>query len=311
MKTNYKVNILSSNGTTGTGINNKLYYFDWEAILPSNVEYLLEVSFSSSNIVFGTAAALPVLYSNMLSGISDTMTNSTYTEQQFLCMPITYIYSASQSTTFRCDSDKSNPLYLAARPNRNNFAIDIIDSNSIYTYSTINVNYLLILNFKPFIRKINTTQQLYNPFNIIIKSIYGTALTTKSNMQFQFDFGQKYSSGLKYKMYFILSMMACNTSSAQMIVVKSNIIRSNTNWENSVSSMNNASQIIGIALCDNCSTVASVRGDNSINPPIICELSSSSTVLIQFYDLSNTIWAPTTGSTPDWIMDLYFEPIIN
>jgi len=319
----YKINLFEPNDG-----NN--YFVDWIQFLPSNTEFLLRVKATSTLLTFDNPLPLPMIYSNLLDGIGSTTTTTNPTIQpntrHFMGSPMPSGYIQTTYENFNL-MHNSLPIYLKSRPTNNSFFINLIASNSddIFevTSGTISFKYELYFEIYKPISPMNmiTLYTPPRPFSILLNSVNGTVINTKSYIQYDYNWMNNCNGDKNqyYEMTFVFQTMAMNLLNIQGLSVQASFMSSPYNiiitstGNPAIGAGNSMSKIIGLATPNTYNNFQSIASTPLNNSPIKTLLPQNSIFDIQLinYDtdgLVSPLFVPTTGVMNDYTLQLYFNP---
>lgn len=316
----YSLFFRSGNEYDGDNFNGKWDY-DWSQI--RDTEYLLYTSFTSRSIDFSTALPMPMIYCSAINGRTFTTENATVQNypSEYIGSPINNMYEAS-NVQFNIH-ENSLPIYMSSRPTRNIFDIRFVasDSDAQFAITSQQFFWVLQMNFVPYKSKetFNTTifqnDHSPKPFTVILNSVNGTEINTKSHIEFNVNWQNHINNNMyqQYNASFEFISMAMNmATTGSPAIIESNIYNSNSNFVvnyNGTSSQNSLQ--IGVAGCPSYEALSSLYCSKYDNQAIRTNLPSNNIFYVKLLDFDDPsqLFLPVTGATNDWVMTIYFDPI--
>mgnify|MGYP003632121679 FL=1 len=306
------VNLISGNQQNGDNFNSNWFY-DWGALLKENTTYLVNTTFSTRFLTFSTNLDIPILYSNMFSGLTNNYTtynaNIQNYPQNLIGTPAPSTYSTL--TTFNIETNNTIPLHISSRPKNNFFNIHFVKNttnNTDFTIGSAEFDWILNIQFIEYKPLLNTTAiTMPLPFNIFINSVNGNIINTKSYIEY--DIALPYMNpNVKMIMKTILQTKAMNTTSSSPLLIYSNILNGSNNY--SITSTNSAScDQVGVAIPTTYASLSGVNTGVDYNIGIETYLPKQGKFNIQFREMVNSsvLWTPSAGVMEDYVIILMFH----
>lgn len=316
----YSLFFRSGNELTGDNFNGTWFY-DWAQI--PDTEYLLYVSFTSRSVNFSTALPMPMVFCSAINGRTSTTKNATVHNypSEYIGSPINNMYETS-SVQFNIH-ENSLAIYLPSRPTTNNFNIRFVasDSDGQFAITSQQFFWVLQMNFIPYKSKesFNTTifqnDHIAKPFTVMLNSVNGTIIDTKSHIEFNYNWQNHINNNMynEYNASFQLISMGMNmATTGQPAIIESNIYNSTSNYVvnyNGTSSQNSLQ--IGCAGCPSYETLSSLYCNKYDNQAIRTNLPTNNIFYVKLLDFDDPtqLFLPVTGATNDWVLIVYFDPI--
>ena len=313
MRSIASVNLISGNQLSGDNYNSNWVY-DWKSILQDNTTYIVNTTFSSRFFTFTTAALdIPVLYSNMFSGLTNNYTTQNASIQNypnsFIGLPLVNLYSTF--TSLNIETNNTVPLYLSSRPINNSFNIQFVKNttnNTNFSVDSGDFDWVLNIQFIEYKEVINTTGITKPlPFNVILNSVNGRIINTKSYIEY--DINLPYMNpNVKMIMKTIIQTKGMSTISTSPMLIYSDIINGSNNYK-ITSTGSTINQQVGVAIAAQYANTSTVNTGVDYNIGIETFLPKSGTFFIQLRELlnSNVLWIPSTGAMEDYIIVLMYQ----
>lgn len=281
-------------------------------------EYIVIPRFSSRSVNFSTVLGMPTIYTNMLSNSSThTTKNSTIHaySNNYAGTPINNVYATS-SVTFNYIDDM--PIYISGRPRNNHFYIKFVksDSDDIFEVTSQQFYWTYELTFLPYKASIpkKLDDMTARPFNLILNSVNGVEINTKSHIQFNYDWNQHKSLNRyqKYNISFRFISKGMDLNGSDPVLIKSNMITTPNNYiVNYSSSAIVSNDHLGSASSPSFNTLSSLYCGTRHNVPITCVLPDNDIFYIKIMDFDITnpqLFVPSVGAMSDWMLILNFQP---
>jgi len=288
---------------------------NWAGCLPEG-QYLCQPTFTSRSVNFSTDLPMPVIACDAFQADQFTTINPSVhaNAANIVAMPTVNVF-ATANVQFNAHESSAIPLFLQRRPTKNDFTIKFMDSNGNGEFSITaqQWRWVMQLNFRRVTFRPCAGPRVATPFSILLNSVNGTVVDTNSHIDFLYDFGQHLVDYTQeYMISFLFVSMGCNLLNGEPAIITTDMGINRNNYRcvaNQVGVQN--SNYLGDAYAPAYEALQSLRSIVTMNPGIRCTLPKSNKFNIKLMDFpeATTLWTPASGATPEWILQLQFNPI--